>query len=155
MNKDFNQKLTIGWPKKDQSLFESWIDHWKGDFKLSYIQWRIKGHFWQTFCVQIVSDKNKTVVRKILEVRGSLESLRVHWSQKRRDEVRKKYTYMYCRRNSQKQTSAVRSVWWSTSNASALYNGIHRWRSILNCFSVNEKCGNSCRESRADFQISV
>ena len=35
--------------KKDQSLFESWIDHRKGD----------KVHFWQTFCAEIVQAKTK------------------------------------------------------------------------------------------------
>ena len=65
----------------------------------SYMQWR-----------RFTCAENETVVRKILEVRESFESSRVHWSQERRDKVGE--NHMYWRSNSQQQTSAVRSVWW-------------------------------------------
>ena len=138
--KILNENLRIRVGKKDQSLFQSWIDHRKGD-KLIYAVAKV--HFWQTFCAE-----NETVVRKILKVRESFESSRVRWSQERRDKVGE--NHMYWQSNSQQQTSAVRSVM-----TSALYNDFRRWRSILNYFSVDEKCSDGCWESGADFQISV
>ena len=49
-----NGRYRVG--KKDQSLFESWIDHRKGD-KLIYPVAKV--HFWQTFCAKIVQAKTK------------------------------------------------------------------------------------------------
>ena len=137
-SKDFKRKLTVlGGQKKTKACLNLELITGKEGSLLTNILYRN------------CAEKNQTVVRKILEVKESFESLRVHWSQERRDKVRK--MYMYWRRNSQQQTT-FRSVWWSTSTASALFNDFHRWKGILNCFSVDEKCGDSCWESRADFQ---
>ena len=83
------------------------IDHRKGDIYIR--QWRGKGSLLTNILCRNWADKNETVVRKILELRESFAASRVHWSQDRRDKVRKKY--MYWRRNLQQQTCAVRSVW--------------------------------------------
>ena len=140
-SKDFKRKLTIsGGQKKTKACLN--LELITG--KEIYIQWRGEGSLLTNILCRNCVDKNETIVRKILEVRESFASSRVHWSQEK-----------YWRRNLQQQTSAVRSVRWSTSTGSALHNEFFQWRSILNCFSVDEKCGGSCWESRADFQISV
>ena len=77
---DYEQRFLIkiddiGWPKHDQSLFESWFDHRKGDI----LQWRGEGSLLTNILCRNCADKNETVVRKILEVRESFESSRVHW----------------------------------------------------------------------------
>ena len=119
--------------KKDQSLFESWIDHRKGDI------YPVAKDILCRNC----AGKNETVVRKILEVRESFESSRIHWSQERRDKVHEKYMYWRTETRNNKRALFV------------TYNDFRWRRSILNCFSVDEKCGDGCWESRADFQVSV
>ena len=116
--------------KKRPKLF--WILNWSPETR--YIS-SGKGSLLTNILYPNCAEKNETVVRKILEVKESFESSRVHWSQERWDKVRKKY--MYWRRNSQQQTT-FHSVWWSTSTASALFNDFRRWKGILNCFSVDE-----------------
>ena len=141
-SKDFKRKLTVlGGQKKTKACLNLELITGKEGSLLTNILYRN------------CADKNETIVWKILEVRESFASSRVLWSQERQAKDRKKY--MYWRRNLQQQTSAVRSEQWSTSTASALHNEFCQWRSILNCFSVDEICGDSCWESRADFQISV
>ena len=139
-SKDFKRKLTIsGGQKKTKACLN--LELITG--KEIYIQRHGEVSLLTNILCQNCVDKNETIVWKILEVRESFASSRVHWSEERRDKVRKKY--MYWQRNLQQQTSAVCSVWWSTSTASALHNEFCQWRRILNCFSVNEKCGDSSK----------
>ena len=122
---------------------DTWLSWWR-QREYRYILRRGEGSLLTNILCRNCVDKNETIVRKILEVRESFASSRVHWSQEK-----------YWRRNLQQQTSAVRSVWWYTSTASALHNEFLQWRSILNCFSVDEKCGDSCQESRADSKYQL
>ena len=121
--------LNENWRKKTKACLN--LDHRKGD-KLSYIQWwrfTFDKHFVPKLCRQKWNRSSEDSRRE------SFESSRVHWSQERRDKVREKY--MYWRRNSQQQTSVVQMT-------SALCSDFRRWRSILNCFSIDEKCGDVC-----------
>ena len=73
-----------------------WILNWSPERR--YISsGAAKGSLLKNILCRNCADKTKTVVQKILEVRDSFVSPRVHWSQERRDKVYKKY--MYWRRN--------------------------------------------------------
>ena len=95
------------WAKKTKACFSCLnLDHRKGDKLIYPVATSGEGSLLTNIFCRNCTGKNETVVWKILEVRESFESSRVHWSQERRDKVREKY--MYWRRNSQQQlTSAV------------------------------------------------
>ena len=86
-SRDFKRKLTISGGQKRPKLV--WILICMITGKEIYIQWSGEGSLWTNILCRNCADKNETVVWKILEGRESFESSRVHWSQERRDKVRK------------------------------------------------------------------